>query len=209
MANVGVVLALLAVTLMAAGQKDFYAQEPGPAITFTVDGEFSAVRAPTVTYTQLNGLEALLAKLRGATLATSQPAGPGSRDEATIAAKAAASRLGVSDDLMVVSGGSYEGQSAGLAQALALEGAGTQLFGVYQVMATGTIDASGQVGPVGGIEAKLRSARELGVDVIFVELSQQERALEAASSEVEVVGVRTDIEAIAWLCSHGGGGKRC
>jgi Lon-like protease len=92
------------------------------------------------------------------------------------------------------------GPSAGLAFALTIADALTQedLTRGHLVAVTGTIDISGRVGLVGGIEFKVRAAEREGADIFLV--PKEEVALASGvSTDVEVIGVDTIEEAIAAL----------
>jgi Lon-like protease len=64
------------------------------------------------------------------------------------------------------------------------------------VVGTGTIDADGRVGPVGGVGEKMRSAAEYGADIVLVPAMQLEVALAGAPQGLRVVGVATIDEAL-------------
>lgn len=67
------------------------------------------------------------------------------------------------------------------------------------VAGTGTVDTGGNVGPVGGVEQKVRGALEAGAEVFLVPASQVGIAREAAPSRLEVIGITTVEEAIEAL----------
>ena len=67
------------------------------------------------------------------------------------------------------------------------------------VAGTGSLDADGRVGPVGGIPSKLIAARDEGAELVLVPRLQLELALDAAPEGLEVVGVDHLDEAIAVL----------
>jgi PDZ domain-containing protein len=68
------------------------------------------------------------------------------------------------------------------------------------VVGTGTIDAEGTVGPIGGVGAKVRSAVRYGADVVLVPEAQLAEATAAGPpDEVEVVGVATFDDVLAAL----------
>ena len=71
----------------------------------------------------------------------------------------------------------------------------------HVVAVTGTIDADGNVGPIGGIEEKIRGAHAVGADV-FIAPEASDEATEAkrlAPKGMRVIGVKTLREAIAAL----------
>ncbi len=96
------------------------------------------------------------------------------------------------------------GPSAGLMVGLTVYDllADEDLLAGRTIAGTGTLDADGSVGPVGGVPEKIRSAVELGADVVFVPESQLDQAV-ATGSEVTVVGVATLDEAIEHLRATG------
>lgn len=64
------------------------------------------------------------------------------------------------------------------------------------VMGTGTVDADGRVGAVGGVPEKMRAAADAGADVVLVPTSQYEIAREAAPDDLEIIGVADFDEAL-------------
>lgn len=67
------------------------------------------------------------------------------------------------------------------------------------VAATGSLDADGSVGPVGGVAEKMRAAADIDADVVFVPHSQLDVALSGAPDGLQVIGVNTLDEAIEAL----------
>ena len=96
------------------------------------------------------------------------------------------------------------GPSAGLAFALTIADAlvPEDLTRGHQVAVTGTIDLEGHVGPVGGVEFKVRAAEREGADIFLVPKDEVKEAKDAAS-HVRVIGVSTLQEAIAALRTLG------
>jgi PDZ domain-containing protein len=94
------------------------------------------------------------------------------------------------------------GPSAGLAFALTITDALTpeDLTRGHHVAVTGTIDLSGTVGPVGGVEFKVRAAEREGADVFLAPASEVDQARHAAT-HLKVIGVQTLSDAIADLRS--------
>ncbi len=90
------------------------------------------------------------------------------------------------------------GPSAGLMLALAAYDAATdEVLGGDRVIAgTGTIDLSGNVGPVSGVAAKVRGALLVDAEVFLVPASHVEVARDVAPPELEVIGVASVGEAI-------------
>jgi Lon-like protease len=64
------------------------------------------------------------------------------------------------------------------------------------VMGTGSIDADGRVGPVGGVAEKMLAAAAYGADLVLVPSLQLDEALSRAPGDLEVVGVETLDEAL-------------
>jgi PDZ domain-containing protein len=96
------------------------------------------------------------------------------------------------------------GPSAGLAFALTIADALTQedLTRGHLIAVTGTIDITGAVGLVGGVEFKVRAAEREGADIFLV--PKDEVALASGvSTDVKVIGVDTIDEAIAALRALG------
>ncbi|MDX1659379.1 MAG: PDZ domain-containing protein [Nitriliruptorales bacterium] len=67
------------------------------------------------------------------------------------------------------------------------------------IAGTGTIDGEGNVGPIGGIQEKVFSARDAGADLMLVPAAQAEQAQAVAPAGLEVIGVATLDEAIEAL----------
>ncbi len=101
------------------------------------------------------------------------------------------------------------GPSAGLAFTLAIieRLSPGDLTGGEQIAATGTIDAFGRVGPIGGIEQKAVAARRAGITLFLVPDSLDPGELARARQRakgVELVTVGTLTEALSALSEHGG-----
>lgn len=73
------------------------------------------------------------------------------------------------------------------------------LLGRRRIAGTGTLDADGRVGGVGGIEQKMVAAARYGADLVLVPSQQLAEARDAAPPGLDVVGVATIEEAIAAL----------
>lgn len=105
---------------------------------------------------------------------------------------------------------SIGGPSAGLAFALALIDALTpgELSPPQGVAVTGTIDAEGNVGPIGALVQKAVAVRRSGAGLFLVPADQNpadvEEARRAAGSGVEIVLVESLAEALAALFERGG-----
>lgn len=90
------------------------------------------------------------------------------------------------------------GPSAGLMLALGAYDAATEavLGGGRVIAGTGTIDLSGNVGPVDGVAAKVRGALLVDAEVFLVPEALVDVAEAAAPPELEVIGVATLEDAI-------------
>ncbi|MFY9587939.1 MAG: S16 family serine protease [Actinomycetota bacterium] len=92
------------------------------------------------------------------------------------------------------------GPSAGLAFALSVVDAVTpeDLTRGHLVAVTGTILGDGRVGPVGGVEFKVRAAEREGADVFLVPSIEVDQA-EKVAKDIKIIGVDTLADAIAEL----------
>jgi PDZ domain-containing protein len=99
------------------------------------------------------------------------------------------------------------GPSAGLAFALAIYDKLTpgELLAGKHVASTGTIDASGAVGPIGGIQQKIAGARSSGATVFLVPAPNCAEALGADVSGIRLVRVGTMSDAVAALTALANG----
>lgn len=90
------------------------------------------------------------------------------------------------------------GPSAGLMVALTVYDllSDEDLLQGRNVVGTGTIGPDGQVGRVGGIPQKMRSAVAHGADIALVPRSQLDIAQQAAGDQITIFGVRTLDEAL-------------
>ena len=93
------------------------------------------------------------------------------------------------------------GPSAGLMLALGiLDLVGdTDLTGGKVVAGTGTIDADGNVGPIGGIQLKMVSAREIGAKLFLVPAGNCDEALQAPQPGLRLAEVATLDDALRAL----------
>lgn len=107
-----------------------------------------------------------------------------------------------------IQSGDVGGPSAGLAFSLALIDVLTpgELTGGSRVAVTGTIDATGAVGPVGGAVQKTAVVRDAGYDVFLVPSSEYDAVAERAGDDLKVIPVDTLGEALDALASLGGSG---
>lgn len=98
------------------------------------------------------------------------------------------------------------GPSAGLMMALTVYDLldPADLTDGRRIAGTGTVDLSGNVGPIGGIVEKVRGAQLSDADVFLAPASQAEEAESAAPPGLEVIGVETAQGAIDALSENGG-----
>jgi len=91
------------------------------------------------------------------------------------------------------------GPSAGLAFALEIYDALTDrtLLHGHRVAATGQIDLSGRVYPIGGVQQKAIGAIDAGADTFIVPAGNLAEARRAADGHLRVIGVRTFAQALA------------
>lgn len=104
-------------------------------------------------------------------------------------------------DVALASDTRIGGPSAGLMVALTVYDllSDEDLLAGRSVLGTGTIDADGRVGPVGGVPEKMLAAAAYGADVVLVPALQLDQALTTAPHDLTVVGVNTLDEAIEAL----------
>ena len=97
--------------------------------------------------------------------------------------------------------GRIGGPSAGLLIALTVYDLADpgDLAAGRSIAGTGTIDLDGDVGPVGGVDAKVLAAKEAGASVFLVPENELDLAREVAGDDIEVIPVATLEEAIAAL----------
>lgn len=111
---------------------------------------------------------------------------------------------------VTIDSGQVGGPSAGLAFTLGMIDLLTEgsLTGGEEITATGTINADGTVGPIGGVQQKAAAVRRAGVKLFLVPASQTPeelaRARELAGNGVDVVPVKDLSEALSVLAAHGG-----
>lgn len=96
------------------------------------------------------------------------------------------------------------GGSAGLILALALvdDLVPADLTAGRVIAATGTIDAKGNVGPVGSVPAKVAASERAGAEILLVPAEQADEAA-ASADTIKVKGVRTLDEAVRVLSGAG------
>ena len=102
------------------------------------------------------------------------------------------------------------GPSAGLIFTLtALDSIGLgSLSGGKVVTGTGTIEGTGKIGEIEGIDFKIINAINSGGSVFFYPSTNQAPKLPKGKS-IELVPVKDIYQAINWLCSHGGKDEIC
>jgi Lon-like protease len=107
-----------------------------------------------------------------------------------------------------IDSGNVGGPSAGLAFTLAVLDVLTpgELTGGLDVAVTGTIDARGVVGDVGGVRQKTAAAISEGYDVFLVPSREYQEARDRAGDAIEVIAVDTLRDALDALASLGGSG---
>jgi PDZ domain-containing protein len=100
-----------------------------------------------------------------------------------------------------IEAGQIGGPSAGLMYTLAVMDllAPDELTGGHVVAGTGTIDISGNVGPIGGIRQKVVAAEAAGAELMLVPTDNYEEALTARRVAMELIAVSTLDEALAAL----------
>jgi PDZ domain-containing protein len=96
--------------------------------------------------------------------------------------------------------GDIGGPSAGLMWALGLYDLLTEgeLTGGRVVAGTGTIDTTGAVGPIGGIEQKVEAAERAGAEVFLVP-RENFHAAQGVADDLQLVPVGSFEEALAYL----------
>jgi PDZ domain-containing protein len=103
---------------------------------------------------------------------------------------------------------SIGGPSAGLMFSLAIYDTLTpgSLTGGADVAGTGTINAAGKVGPIGGIQQKIVSARDAGAELFLVPADNCAEALDAPHGDMRLVKASTMPGALdsvqAWVADH-------
>ncbi|MFI5807772.1 hypothetical protein [Streptomyces sp. NPDC051561] len=90
------------------------------------------------------------------------------------------------------------------------DGAGGDLTGGLDIAGTGTIDADGKVGPVGGVPLKIKGARADGATVFLVPKAECDQAKTGLPQGMRLVPVSTVTDAVSSLKELGkkGGGEK-
>jgi PDZ domain-containing protein len=98
------------------------------------------------------------------------------------------------------------GPSAGLAMTLGVidELTGGKLTGGKTVAATGTIDAQGNVGDVGGVPQKTIAVENAGATIFMVPPQELQAAKSKQAKGLQIYAVSTLDQALAVLAAHGG-----
>ena len=106
-----------------------------------------------------------------------------------------------------VNAGQIGGPSAGLAFTLAIMDSlsNGKLTGGHKVAATGTIDAGGNVGQVGGVQEKAAAVENAGAQVFFVPQAEYQDAESVAGHKLVVVPVATLSQVLQILRQRYGG----
>lgn len=110
-------------------------------------------------------------------------------------------RIDLPTGVEVTNASSIGGPSAGLMLALTTYDLfqPDDLTDGRRIAGTGTLTLTGQVGPIGGIEQKVRGAISSDADVFLAPALQVEAARAAAGDDIEIIGVDTLEEAIRAL----------
>ncbi len=108
-------------------------------------------------------------------------------------------------DLRLADNTQIGGPSAGLMVAITVYDllADENLLRGRALMGTGTVDADGRVGTVGGVPEKMLAAARHGADLVLVPEPQLDVAREGAPDDLEVIGVSTFEEALDALRGSG------
>ena len=109
---------------------------------------------------------------------------------------------------VTVNSGDIGGPSAGLAFTLGILDLMTpgDLTGGHEVAVTGTVDSTGAVGPIGGIETKVVAVARGHVKYFLVPADNADAARAKAPKDLQIVPVHTLDEALSFLATIGGSG---
>jgi Lon-like protease len=115
-----------------------------------------------------------------------------------IGVQTAVDRVELPFELQLANGTRIGGPSAGMMVAVTTYDllSDEDLLAGRTVVGTGTVDADGRVGPVGGVPEKMLAAHAYGADLVLVPALQLDEALGRAPEGLEVVGVSTLQEAL-------------
>jgi Lon-like protease len=179
---------------------------PGDGVT-AVDGEplGSAEELQAITRTSEIGDELTLTVVhagtsREVTVTLADVTGDG-QARLGIAIETAVDELVLPFEVRLREGTRIGGPSAGMMVAITVYDllSDEDLLRGRNVMGTGTVDAAGRVGPVGGVPQKMLAAADAGADLVLVPALQLDVAREAAPEGLTVMGVRTLDEALRIL----------
>ncbi len=70
-----------------------------------------------------------------------------------------------------------------------------------RIAGTGTINADGEVGSIGGMRQKTFGAIDVGAEYLLVPAGNYDEAVDAAGDDIEVVRVETIQDAMTFLAS--------
>jgi len=109
---------------------------------------------------------------------------------------------------VTLNSGDIGGPSAGLAFTLGILDLMTpgDLTGGHEVAVTGTVDGSGTVGPIGGIETKVVTVARQHLKYFLVPADNADAARAKAPKDLQIIPVHTLDEALAFLSTIGGSG---
>ena len=109
---------------------------------------------------------------------------------------------------VTVNSGDIGGPSAGLAFTLGILDLMTpgDLTGGKEIAVTGTVDSTGTVGPIGGVETKVVAVARHHVRYFLVPQENYEAAKAKAPTDLRVVPIHTLDDALAFLVTIGGTG---
>ncbi|MGH3443532.1 MAG: YlbL family protein [Nitriliruptorales bacterium] len=110
-------------------------------------------------------------------------------------------RIELPPDVEIVNRSRIGGPSAGLMLSLAVFDLfdAVDLTAGRRIAGTGTVDLSGRIGPIGGIEEKVRGAVLADADVFLAPAGQADAARVVAPPDLEVIAVRTVDDAVRRL----------
>jgi PDZ domain-containing protein len=101
-----------------------------------------------------------------------------------------------------IDSGNVGGPSAGLAFALeVMEKLGRDVDHGYRVAATGQMELSGAVSPIGGVKQKTYGARKAGVDVFLVPAGENAREARRYAGDLRVIPVKSFPQALHVLAT--------
>jgi Lon-like protease len=115
-----------------------------------------------------------------------------------VGVQTAVDRIELPFDVRLADGTQIGGPSAGMMVAITTYDllSDEDLLAGRTVVGTGTVDADGRIGPVGGVAEKMLAADAYGADLVLVPALQLEEALSRAPEHLQVVGVATLDEAL-------------